>query len=153
MTSDDIKRAQELTVKLRSRAWEDRQHSQYRDRAAATIDALLAERERLIDVLYSNGFVRCDISACNCGSWHARYGLRERFEEIKDALSEATDLNGKTVLSALNEVINERDALRADAERYRWLRDNPWPHELEFVIEAHQNARWDAAIDAARKSG
>jgi len=83
---------------------------------ADTIAALLDEVSSLTDVLYRNGFVRCDIAACNCGSWHARYGLRERFEEIKDALSEATDLNGKTVLSALNEVITERDALAREVD-------------------------------------
>lgn len=26
----------------------------------------------LIDVLRRNGFVECDIPACNCGSWHRR---------------------------------------------------------------------------------
>jgi hypothetical protein len=44
----------------------------------------------------------------------------------------------------------EVEALRADAERYRWLRDNPWPPEMEADILLHRNARWDAAIDAAR---
>jgi hypothetical protein len=41
------------------------------------------------------------------------------------------------------------EALRKDAERYRWLRDNPWPPELEADIMLHRNARWDAEIDAA----
>jgi len=84
--------------------------------AADLISALLDEVSSITDVLYRNGFVRCDISACNCGSWHARYGLQERFNGIKDALSEATDLNGKTVLSALNEVIAERDALAREVD-------------------------------------
>ena len=43
----------------------------------------------------------------------------------------------------------ERDVLRRDAERYRWLRDNPWPPILEADIKMHRNARWDAKIDAA----
>ena len=41
--------------------------------------------------------------------------------------------------------------LREDAERYRWIRDNPWPPILEVDIVLHRNARWDAAIDVARK--
>lgn len=45
--------------------------------------------EELRDVLRRNGFVPCDIAACNCGSWHPRYGLQERWEEIKEAVSEA----------------------------------------------------------------
>ncbi len=162
MSDDDIK-------ELRSWAAADRLAGL--GELARLIDALLAERERLTDVLYSNGFVRCDISACNCGSWHARYGLRERFEELKDALSEATDLNGKTVLSALNEVIAERDALRSDAERYRWLCSNnfdrqgttqihTWLHTWEPHSQTGEPTEWmarlrggalDAAIDAARK--
>lgn len=36
-----------------------------------------------------------------------------------------------------------------DAERYRWLRDTPWPEDLQSVITLHQNARWNVAIDAA----
>lgn len=43
------------------------------------------------------------------------------------------------------------DAL--DAARYRYLRDVPmglWPAELLSAIRLQQNAKWDAAIDAAR---
>ncbi len=45
----------------------------------------------------------------------------------------------------------EADALRVDAERYRWLRDKPWRdnEELEPVIRLHLNALWDDKIDAA----
>mgnify|MGYP003519988669 CR=1 FL=1 len=41
------------------------------------------------------------------------------------------------------------EANAKDAERYRWLRDNPWPAILEADIMLHRNARWDAEIDAA----
>ena len=43
-------------------------------------------------------------------------------------------------------VAAERDALKADAERYRWLRDRAWP--FEFKGNSPEDA--DAAIDAAR---
>lgn len=46
------------------------------------------------------------------------------------------------------------DAL--DAARYRYLRDVPmdqWPAELLTAIRLQKNAKWDAAIDAARKQG
>jgi hypothetical protein len=36
-----------------------------------------------------------------------------------------------------------------DAERYRWLRDNPWPSPVQSVVVRHANAAWDATIDAA----
>jgi hypothetical protein len=75
------------------------------------------EAAELRDVLIRNGFVRCDIAACNCGSWHARYGLRERFDELKQDLEDAghplCNENGNLVRKALAQLIAERDALRA----------------------------------------
>jgi len=39
-----------------------------------------------------------------------------------------------------------------DAERYQFIRDNPWDEtDLEWVIKGHCNALWDTAIDAAMK--
>jgi len=71
----------------------------------------------LIDVLQRNGFVRCDISACNCGSWHARYGYRKRLEEVTELVADAghplTNENGHLVTCAIAELIAERDSLRA----------------------------------------
>lgn len=73
--------------------------------------------EDLRDVLRRNGFVKCDISACNCGSWHARYGLRQRMDEVAELVSEAghplTNENGHLVRLALSALIAERDSLRA----------------------------------------
>lgn len=71
--------------------------------------------DSLRDVLIRHGFVRCSIPACACGSWHPRYGLTERFEEIKQALEESghplTNDNGNKALNALRELIKERDEL------------------------------------------
>ena len=83
-----------------------------RELAAAT-----RERDEALDVLRRNGFVLCDIAACNCGSWHARYGIPERMAEIKDALTEAghpmTNENGHLPIKALAELVKERDEARA----------------------------------------
>lgn len=71
--------------------------------------------EELTDVLRHHGFVECDIPACNCGSWHQRYGLRERFDEINELLSEAGVLNndtGNLATNAIKKLIAERDAFR-----------------------------------------
>lgn len=90
--------------------------------AQATIDKLRAEVERLtrerdetVDVLHRGGFVRCDIAACNCGSWHARFGWPERFREFTEALEEhGANLHaGKTALAILKEQLSELDALKA----------------------------------------
>jgi len=69
------------------------------------------------DYLRRHGHVRCDIAACNCGSWHHRFGLPERWQEIKDALSDAghplCNENGHIALRAFGSLVAERDALRA----------------------------------------
>lgn len=71
----------------------------------------------LRDVLIRAGFVRCDIAACNCGSWHHRYGLPERFNDFEQALTEAghppCNANGHVVVRALAGLIAERDSLLA----------------------------------------
>lgn len=87
--------------------------------------------EQLIDTLVRKGFVPCDIPACNCGGWHHRYGLPERFREIKEALAAAghplCNANGRLVLNALKELIAERDHLQArlDALHLEYA-----PHEM-----------------------
>lgn len=96
------------------------------DVARTRIADLERERDALTDTLRRKGFVPCDIAACNCGSWHHRYGLPQRMEEIREALTEAghplCNENGHLALKALAALVAERDALRADAERYRCLR-------------------------------
>ena len=71
--------------------------------------------DELQDVLIRNGFVRCDLAACNCGSWHPRYGLQERWNEIKEAVAEAgyplCNENGHLLLVAVKDLIAERDKL------------------------------------------
>jgi len=83
----------------------------------------------LEDVLKRNGFVLCDIPACNCGSWHARYGLPERMEEIKDALADAghplCNENGNLPRNALADLIGERDELhRSLKDAYPYVSDD-----------------------------
>lgn len=76
-----------------------------------------APESGLRDVLLRNGFVECENPGCNCGSWHARYGYRELFEEFKDALAGAghptCNANGNIALKALQQLIAERDSLLA----------------------------------------
>lgn len=62
---------------------------------------------------------------------------------------------GLDAIATICEKGREADALRVDAERYRWLRDTPWfdNYELRSVIAHQQNALWDKAIDAAMGEG
>ena len=80
----------------------------------------VAEVARLTDVLRRGGFVECDIPACNCGSWHHRYGLPERWAEITQALIDADVLDNSTgnkPLNAIKRLADERAAL------LRWKED------------------------------
>ena len=117
------------------------------DNITALLDRL-AEADEMRNVLIGNGFVKCDISACNCGSWHHRYGLPERMQKIEDALAEAghelSNANGHLPINALKALVAERDDLRRqlaeaeqDARRYRWLRAN-----REFCVAAYPEGEW-----------
>lgn len=71
----------------------------------------------LKDMLLRKGFVKCDIAACNCGSYHHRYGLPERFDEIKELLVDAGVFNndaGNLHTRAVAKLIEQRDAALAD---------------------------------------
>lgn len=60
--------------------------------------------------------------------------------------------NGREVSEALKAAADEIDRYCKDAERYRFLRDQPWSFdspELAQIIQLQQNSFWDAAIDAA----
>jgi hypothetical protein len=68
----------------------------------------------------------------------------------------ALPMGGQAALDAasapfieLQKLRAEMASLRKDAERYRWLRDNPWPSPVQSVVVRHENAAWDATIDAA----
>ena len=82
-------------------------------RFAAT---LVEERNALTSTLRHEGFVECDIAACNCGSWHHRYGFPERWQELKDILADAGHAlcndNGHLMHKALAELVEENALLK-----------------------------------------
>jgi uncharacterized protein YdcH (DUF465 family) len=105
--------------------------------------AVKTERDELQEVLIRHGFIRCDIPACNCGSWHPRYGLPERMQEIKDALADAghelSNSNGNLPLNALKQLIVDRDnAYKLLSEQQdNWERDiKKASNELERATES-----------------
>ena len=68
-----------------------------------------AKLAALRDVLIHKGFVEC------CGAWHHRYGLPERWAEIKEMLIDADVLNndtGNKPLNAIKKLIAQRDGLQ-----------------------------------------
>jgi len=123
--------------------------------------------------LRSKGYRKsCDISACNCGDqWSHGGNADARLRELSSELhGSPVDMNGKTLLAGLSELVErtekaeaEVERLRADAERYRWLREcaratsEHWGGRWSLVTEgpAPENATSagiDAAIDAARNA-
>ena len=62
------------------------------DKVAALRDAL----ERAESFIAREGYRRCDVPACNCGSWHPSEGWYARFREIDEAVG---DHSGRTLLA------------------------------------------------------
>lgn len=125
-----------------------------RDAAWGEVEALKAGNYKLTDVLLRNGFRRCHNIFCNCGSWHYEGGYRARMDEITEALAEAgyplSNENGNTPLRALGELVAEVEALRADAERYRWLRNKAGRGAAGSIFDNFNGSAVDECIDAAR---
>ena len=129
---------------------QDRTHRYLARAERAEADLSVAQ-----DYLRRNGHVECDIPACNCGSWHHRYGLPERWDEIKSAIEDAgyplNNANGHVLLKAVNQMVADLASAREDAERYRWLRDSDGSDPYDKIVIHTMADKWDAAIDAARK--
>ncbi|XAI96457.1 hypothetical protein [Microcystis phage Mel-JY34] len=120
-------------------------------------------QENAIDALYRHGFVRCDIAACNCGSWHHRYGLPERMQEIVQTLEDAghslDNSNGNLPRNALAQLVAERDALRAEVElaipamreyaAKNPLHDTPWKWQDPNGVHAWLSRNDKAALTSA----
>lgn len=84
-----------------------------RELAAAREDGGIA-KDRVLAIegfLLREGYVRCDIPACNCPYWHGGHASR-RLEEIYDALGELTQ--GKTALTVVAELVAMQE--HADGE-------------------------------------
>ena len=111
--------------------------------------------EKLTDVLLRNGFIRCDIAACNCGSWHHRYGYPERMREFQEALSEAghplCNANGNLAGNALAQLVAERDALQSENARLREALADVLPYaEASIGPSWRANPPADSVITKAR---
>jgi hypothetical protein len=100
------------------------------------LDAAEADARDLRDVLRRNNFAPCDIPSCNCNGWHQRSdgdGFYARFCEIDDAVGEH---HGRTLLQAVKQIIDERQAL--------------WVAHRDVVDERDAlQAKLDALVEAA----
>ena len=88
------------------------------------------------------------------GTWNRdREACRQIASEALAAIDAALAEHGE-----IERLRAERDALRADAERYRWLRDKRLGQHIAYAIRGQNEERdlydveADAAIDASRKA-
>lgn len=71
-------------------------------------EELYARINKLEDFIAREGYRRCDIAACNCGSWHGGHAMN-RLREIREALQDAdVNTNGVTLLDAIRNALTER---------------------------------------------
>lgn len=74
-------------------------------------------------------------------------------DELVDTIEQITQATYFLCNQRLAALERECEGLRADAERYRWLRDTPWTDtSMQNIVSLQKNALWDDAIDALRLS-
>lgn len=96
-----------------------------------------AQLRDALDFIARNGYRRCDIPACNCGSWHGGHAS-ERLSEIADEL----DTNGVTILGAVRAT---KEALATLAAFARTA-----PGRLPAAVQAAVDlVPWDGSAVAA----
>lgn len=97
--------------------------------------------QKALDFIERRGYRRCDIAACNCGSWHGGHA-ENRLRDFHEALVQAdVETNGKTLLGALGEVLAERAALASENARMREALEriaygSLWSSEMESAARA-----------------
>lgn len=183
MTDDDIKRMRVLVIDLRRAAIEMARENvlgwgNSSTDAADTIDALLAERERLMG---ENAAIRELMNCYNLGGWTDSLALKSERDALQSALEsereqrKIVERERDAAEEAAKRLAVELGVLRADAERWHWARDWMIKQGLlrhqECQPEAKMGVGWwyvfrkvygigdfisygdtaDAAIDAARK--
>ena len=87
----------------------------YQQRRAEAAEAEVKRlREALEDFLRREGYRRCDIAACNCGSWHGGHAANRLRE-----LSELIGQNGKTLIDSAETLLRRAEAAEAEVKRLR----------------------------------
>jgi hypothetical protein len=132
-------------------------------KAAAELRRLHGELATAEYALRSKGYRKsCDIPACNCGDqWSHGGNADARLRELSSELhGSPVDMNGKTLLAGLSELVEraekaeaEIERLRADAERYRHLCEyQRWTPEIEAAFDCSPKVLIDEAIDNSIKA-
>lgn len=94
----------------------------------------------------------CKHKVCGQSEWQ----LDCPYCEIERLRHEATEMSDMLLrqVTTITDLLAENDALRVDADRYRWLRDvNDWPSTEVWnkIVNRTDSKEWDEAIDAAMR--
>ena len=100
--------------------------------------------EGLMELVYPYTWGRATMEEVQSIEAYARELLNDQAKRLTEATVAITRQLGR-----IKELEKELAQYKRDAERYRWIRDNPWPPVLEVDIKLHRNLRWDSEIDAA----
>lgn len=105
------------------------------------------------EFLRLHGYRKCDIAACNCGSWHGGHA-NQRLAEIREAFEqdELTDTRNKTLLNLVCEVLTDRSDLRLRAEQAEYnlssaLEQRDRANDMRRMAESER----DSALAAGRE--
>jgi chromosome segregation ATPase len=114
------------------------EHHAYKDQLEAAIEALVQERDAL----------KNQLEEANSGWYDKLLEATLERDALKDTLQ---DVRGH-----YERVCKERDALAADAARYRWAKENiSDDYALGYgnpcYLLSDDSSGWDATIDAAMK--
>jgi len=114
------------------------------------------DREQSItaeEFLRLHGYRKCDIAACNCGSWHGGHA-NQRLAEIREAFEqdELTDTRHKTLLNLVCEVLTDRADLRLRVEQAEYnlssaLEQRDRANDMRRMAESER----DSALAAGRE--
>lgn len=96
----------------------------------------------------------CDALAAECAALREeRAPIVQRAENAEAALVAEVAKNGRhamrVTIAQLEARLAEVEALRKDAERYRWLRDSAGNDIMEKLMAECSPPRWDELVDAA----
>jgi hypothetical protein len=120
---------------------------EWQSNATAELRRLHAELATAEYALRSKGYRKsCDISACNCGDqWSHGGNADARLRELSSELHRSpVDMNGKTLLAGLSELVERAEKAEAEVERLRAALD-------EIAISTHDDTAERVARTALKE--
>ena len=110
------------------------------------VERLGRENDRLTHWIASEGYVTCDIPACNCPWFHGGHASN-RLMEVNRELGDLTQ--GKTILHAVTDLMTRAESLATELAAAKATIEN-YKHSNQTLVEAGRSLGLDLA--AAREA-